>query len=197
MGLRNPGPEFGGSRHNVGAEVVERLAAEQGAAFRRAPRCIRARVAAADLPGGRAWLAVPSTFMNQSGRGVVPLLRYYKVPVDRLVLVHDDIDLPFGKLRFHFGRGTGGHNGVASVVEALGSESLWRLKVGVGRPPGRMDPAAFVLQRFSEQERPDVDRLVVAGAEVLRTFAAAGGEQARQEAGEASARLGIARPEPD
>lgn len=126
----------------------------------------------------------------------MPLLHYYKVAVEDLVLIHDDIDLPFGKLRFHFGRGTGGHNGVASVVRALGSESLWRLKIGVGRPPGRMDPAAFVLQRFSDRERPDVDRMVAAGPAVLRTFAAAGGEQARQEAGEASARLGITPPEP-
>lgn len=195
MGLRNPGPEYEGSRHNVGAEVVGRLASEAGAEFRRAPRCIHARVATLDLPGGRAFLAAPTTFMNESGRGVVPLLRFYKVPVGRLVLVHDDIDLPFGKLRLHFGRGTGGHNGVASVVQALGSDSLWRLKVGVGRPPGRMDPAAFVLQRFSQEERPDVDRLVVAGAEVLRVFAASGGDQARQEAGQASARLGIGRPE--
>jgi PTH1 family peptidyl-tRNA hydrolase len=197
VGLRNPGPQYEGSRHNVGAEVVERLATEEGSVFRRAPRCIRARVAPTDLRGLRAWLAVPSTFMNESGRGVTPLVRYYKVPVDRVVLVHDDIDLAFGKLRFHFGRGTGGHNGVASVIRALGSDSLWRLKVGVGRPPGRMDPADFVLQRFSAQERPDVDRLVEAGAAVLRTFAAAGGEQARQEAGEASARLGIAQPEAD
>ena len=196
MGLRNLGPEYEGSRHNVGAEVVGRLAADEGSAFRRAPRCIRARVAAVDLPAGRAWLALPSTFMNESGRGVVPLLRYYRVPVDRLVLAHDDIDLPFGKLRFHFGRGTGGHNGVASVVQALGSDDLWRLKVGVGRPPGRMDPAAYVLQRFSADERPDVDRLVAAAADVLRTFAAAGGERAREEAGEASARLGISRPDP-
>lgn len=195
MGLRNPGPEYEGSRHNVGAEVVGRLASEATAEFRRAPRCIRARLAVLDLPGGRAFLAVPTTFMNESGRGVAPLLRYYKVPLDRLVLVHDDIDLPFGKLRFHHGRGTGGHNGVASVVQALGSDSLWRLKVGVGRPPGRMDPAAFVLQRFSAEERPDVDSLVVAGAEVLRVFAAAGGDKARQEAGEATARLGISRPE--
>lgn len=195
MGLRNPGPEHEGSRHNVGAEVVACLAAEEGSSFRRAPRLIKARVAHADLPGGRVWLGLPSTFMNQSGRGVVPLMRYFKVGVEDLVLIHDDIDLPFGRLRFHFGRGTGGHNGVASVVQALGSESLWRLKIGVGRPPGRMDPAAFVLQRFSNRERPDVDRMVVAAAAVLRTFAAAGGEQARQEAGDASARLGIIPPD--
>ena len=141
-------------------------------------------------------LAMPATFVNESGRAVVPLLHYYKVGVGRLVLVHDDIDLPFGKLRFHFGRGTGGHNGVASVVEALGSDSLWRLKVGVGRPPGRMDPADFVLRRFTVRERSDVDLLVVEGAAVLRTFAAAGGERARQYAGEAASRLGIGEPGP-
>ena len=157
---------------------------------------MKAEVAAADLPGGRAVLAVPFTFMNESGRAVGPLLRYYKVPVERLVLAHDDIDLPFGKLRFHFGRGTGGHNGVASVVAGLGSVSLWRLKVGVGRPPGRMDTADFVLRRFYQRERPDVDLLVAEGAAVLRTFAAAGGEKARQAAGDATARLGIGDPEP-
>jgi PTH1 family peptidyl-tRNA hydrolase len=196
VGLANPGPEYEGSRHNVGAEVVRRLAFEEGAEFRRAPRRIRAEVAAADLPGGRAVLAVPSTFMNESGRAVSPLLRYYQVPVERLVLVHDDIDLPFGKLRFHFGRGTGGHNGVASVVSALGSVALWRLKVGVGRPPGRMDPADFVLRRFYPRERPDVALLVAEGAAVLRTFAASGGDRARQHAGDAAARLGIGEAEP-
>jgi PTH1 family peptidyl-tRNA hydrolase len=196
VGLRNPGPEYEGSRHNVGGEVVRRLAGEEGSAFRRAPRRIRAEVALADLPGGRAVLGVPATFMNESGRAVIPLLHYYKVPAGRLVLVHDDIDLPFGKLRFHFGRGTGGHNGVVSVVEALGSDAIWRLKVGVGRPPGRMDPADFVLHRFSDRERPGVDLLVVEGATVLRTFAAAGGERARQYAGEATARLGIGEREP-
>lgn len=180
----------------MGAEVVRRLASEEGAEFRRAPRRMRALVAAADLPGGRTVLALPSVFMNESGRAVAPLLRYYKVPEDRLVLVHDDIDLPFGKLRFHFGRGTGGHNGVASVVAALGSVALWRLKVGVGRPPGRMDPAAFVLRRFSRPERPDVDLMVAEAAGVLRAFAAAGGETARQHAGDATARLGIGEAEP-
>ena len=135
--------------------MVRRLASEEGVEFRRAPRRMRAEVAAADLPGGRAVLAIPATFMNESGRAVAPLLHYYKVPVERLVLVHDDIDLPFGKLRFHFGRGTGGHNGVASVVGALGSVALWRLKVGVGRPPGRMDPADFVLRPLPVKAAPD------------------------------------------
>jgi PTH1 family peptidyl-tRNA hydrolase len=196
VGLGNPGPEYEGSRHNVGGEVVRRLAREQETAFRRAPRRIKAEVALADLSGGRAVLAVPTVFMNESGRAVVPLVHYYNVPIPRLVLVHDDIDLPFGKLRFHFGRGTGGHNGVASVVAGLGSVTLWRLKLGVGRPPGRMDPADFVLRRFYERERPDVDLLVVEAAAVLRTFAGAGGEAARQYAGDATSRLGFGGEEP-
>lgn len=127
------------------------------------------------------------TFMNESGYPVRRLSTYYKA--GRLVVVHDDIDLPFGKLRFHFGRGTGGHNGVASVVRALGDNGFWRLKVGIGRPPGRMDPADYVLRRFNKRERADTDLLVVEAAEVLQSFAEEGEETARRRAGEAHGRL--------
>lgn len=171
-------------------------AAAGDAPFKRAPQRIRAEVASVDLAGRRTVLVLPVTFMNESGSAVAPLARYYKVPTEGIVLVHDDIDLPFGKLRFHHGRGTGGHNGVASVVRSLGSPALWRLKVGVGRPPGRMDPADFVLRRFYDRERPDVDLLVAEAADVLRTFGSAGGDAARQRAGEAAGRLGIGPPEP-
>ncbi len=191
IGLGNPGPDYEGSRHNVGAEVVLRLADRLRATFKRAPRRIRAEIAIAELGAGRAILALPITFMNESGQAVSPLARFYKVEGDGLVLVHDDIDLPFGKLRFQFGRGSGGHNGVESVVKSIGTEAIWRLKVGMGRPPGSMDPADFVLHRFSKSERTDVDLLVMAGASVLEIFAASGGEAARQEAGEATGRLGI------
>jgi PTH1 family peptidyl-tRNA hydrolase len=196
VGLRNPGPDYEGSRHNVGAEVVARLAGDHGAAFKRAPQRIRAVVATVELDVARPVLALPVTFMNDSGGAVSPLIRYYKVQGESLVLVHDDIDLPFGKLRFQFGRGSGGHNGVESVVGAFGSEAMWRLKVGVGRPPGNMNPADFVLRRFYDRERPDVDLLVSAAAGVLEVFARAGGEAARQEAGEATGRLGIAAVDP-
>jgi PTH1 family peptidyl-tRNA hydrolase len=174
--------------------VVARLAGDHGASFKKAPQRIRAVVASVELGAAPSVLALPVTFMNDSGGAVSPLARYYKVGGDGLVLVHDDIDLPFGKLRFQFGRGSGGHNGVESVVKAIGSESMWRLKVGVGRPPGRIDPADFVLRRFYDRERPDMDLLVAAGAVVLEVFAASGGEVARQEAGEATGRLGIVDP---
>lgn len=190
VGLRNPGSEYLGTRHNVGGEVVELLAG--GASFKRAPKRILAEVIQTEIAERRVVLAVPMTFMNVSGGPVAGLVKYFKTPPGDLVLVHDDIDLPFGKLRFQGGSGSGGHNGVASVMRSLGSQDVWRLKVGVGRPPGRMDPADFVLRRFTTAERPDVDLVVSAGAEVLRTFLTAGAEEARQEAGEATKRLGIA-----
>jgi PTH1 family peptidyl-tRNA hydrolase len=163
------------------------VAAAGGAAFKRAPRKIRARVVRESVADRPTILALPTTFMNESGTAVRGLVRYFDP--ERLVLVHDDIDLPFGKLRFHFGRGTGGHNGVASVTQALGGTGMWRLKIGVGRPPGRMDPADFVLRRFTRKERPDVDLMVGEAVEVLRSFAAEGEDAARSRAGEAQGRL--------
>lgn len=189
VGLRNPGPDYEGTRHNVGGEVVRMIAAAES--FKRAPRRILAEVVEADVEGKPTVLALPTTFMNEAGGSVTGLAKYYGVEPDRIVLVHDDIDLPFGKLRFHLGRGAGGHNGVASVIRSLGRRDVWRLKVGVGRPPGRMDPADFVLRRFAARERPDVDLMVAAGADVVRRFAAAGGAEAQQHAGEATRRLGL------
>ena len=161
-----------------------------GGPFTKAPKRIRAEVATTEVGGRPALLALPMTFMNESGIAVSALARYYKVEPDRIVVVHDDIDLPFGKLRFGFGRGAGGNRGVESVVQALGSPDIWRLKLGVGRPPGQQDPAAFVLRRFSKQERLDVDFMVVEAADVLSRFGAEGDEAAQRQAGEASRRLG-------
>ncbi len=138
-----------------------------------------------------ATLALPTTYMNESGGPVASLVDYYGIELDQLVVVHDDIDLPFGRLRFQFDRGPGGHNGVASVAKSLGSREFWRLKIGVGRPPGRMDPADFVLRRFTKKEQSDVESLVVEAADVLVAFATDGDEAARQYAGDATQRLGI------
>lgn len=129
--------------------------------------------------------------MNESGGPVRKLAKYFKVEADDLLVVHDDIDLPFGKLRVQSSRGAGGHNGVASVARAMGTQAFWRLKFGVGRPPGRMNPADFVLRKFAKTERSDVELMVVAAAEVLETFAEAGGEAASQHAGDATKALGI------
>lgn len=154
----------------------------------RAPRRIPAVTADTRFGERRVLLALPNTFMNESGRPVAALAKYYSVPADDIVLVHDDIDLPFGRMRFHFGRGPGGHNGVASVLQALGGVDLWRLRVGVGRPPGRMDPADFVLRRFAKEERPEVDLMVIEAADVLAGFAASGEDEAKRIAGEGNRR---------
>lgn len=190
VGLRNPGADYRGTRHNVGEEVVRFVAGTTS--FKRAPKRMLAEVVETDVDGRAVVLALPTTFMNESGGPVSGLVRYYGIVAENLVLVHDDIDLPFGKLRFQLGRGSGGHNGVSSVMRSLGSRDVWRLKFGVGRPPGRMDPADFVLRRFTPSERTDVDLMVGEAAETVRHFVSSGGEAARGHAGEATRRLGIA-----
>ena len=134
-----------------------------------------------------AQLAVPNLSMNLSGQAVSPLLRYFGLAPERLLVVHDDIDLPFAKLRVQEGRGAGGNNGVLSIIRSLGSQEFWRLKCGVGRPPGRQDPADFVLRPFSSQERPEIDVTIQLAADVVETFLTDGGDAARQRAGELNA----------
>ena len=137
------------------------------ATFKRAPRRISAEITEIDLGGRHAVIALPTAFMNESGGPVSSLVKYFKPHLTGVVLVHDDIDLPFGKLRFHAGRGAGGHNGVASVMRSLGSREVWRMKLGVGRPPGRQEPADFVLERFPKRQLDDVRLMVSAAVDVL------------------------------
>ncbi len=191
MGLRNPGSEYHGTRHNLGELVARALAGN--VAFKRAPKSISAELAVAEVGGHEAIIALPTTYMNESGLPVSGLVSYFKVDTSQVVLVHDDIDLPFGKLRFQFGRGSGGHNGVASVMRALGSRDVWRMKMGVGRPPGRQDPADYVLDRFPSHQAEDVRLMITAAVDVVRHFGSDGGEAATQAAGDATARLGIAQ----
>lgn len=122
--------------------------------------------------------------MNESGQTVAPLMRYYGVDLDQMLVVHDDIDVPFGKLKVQWSGGHGGNNGVRSVANSLKTPDFWRLKIGVGRPPGRVDAAEFVLGRFKKAERPDVDVSVYRAAEVIERFIAHGGEDTRQFTGE-------------
>jgi peptidyl-tRNA hydrolase, PTH1 family len=183
VGLRNPERRFDGTRHNVGAEVVEAVAQRYGRSFRRGPRRVAVSVSHTTIEEVEVVLALPKVSMNISGPPVAGAVRYYRADPGDLLVVHDDIDLPFGRLRVHTGRGAGGHNGVRSIVEQIGSRDFTRLKVGVGRPPGRMDPAAFVLQRFDRDERPEIDRLVEDAADVVEAFVT-DPERAVQMAGE-------------
>ncbi|HUG75026.1 MAG TPA: aminoacyl-tRNA hydrolase [Acidimicrobiia bacterium] len=187
VGLGNPGSEYDGTRHNIGAEAVALLSGPDG--LGRAPRRVRARVAGVTIGGRQALVAVPTTYMNLSGEAVASLLAYYKVSVENLVVVHDDIDLPFGRIRFHTGRGSGGNNGVESIIRSLRTNDFRRVRLGVGRPPGRMDPAAFVLRPFSKIERPDADLMVREALDVVLAFATGGDEGAKEAAALASRRI--------
>ena len=188
VGLRNPGPGYSGTRHNVGDEILAIYALRHGLKFRKARLGIRAEVSEVKVEGGRHVFAVPRTFMNESGQVVAPLLRYYRSAAEELLVLHDDIDLPFGRIRFQFGRGAGGHNGVSSVIRSLKTNDFWRLKFGVGRPPGRVDPADFVLKPFTATERPEVDLLTQIAADSLEVYLSEGAEPARQFAGEHTGR---------
>lgn len=160
------------------------LAGRSRATLKKAKRFIRAEVAEVRLGSASVVLALPRTFMNTVGQAVAPLARYYHVDPDRILVIHDDIDLPFGRLRAQVGRGPGGHNGVASIVRSLGTRDFWRLKIGVGRPPGQQDPADYVLKRFTKKERPEVDLIVQYCADIAEVFAGEGGDAAIQQAGE-------------
>lgn len=157
VGLGNPGPEYLANRHNIGFLVLDVLAERAGCSFK--GHKVRAEVAEARLggPGGPpVVLARPRSYMNESGGPVSGLLKYYDVPPDRLVVIHDELDLPFAALRAKFGGGDNGHNGLKSIRRSLGTGDYYRVRFGVGRPPGRMDPATFVLRDFSAAERKDL-----------------------------------------
>jgi len=163
---------------------VVRFAADHTVSFKRARQGIRAEVAELSLSGHRAILAIPLTFMNESGQAVAPLVRYFGIQPENILMVHDDIDVPFAKLKVQWAGGHGGNNGVRSTIGSLKSEDFWRLKLGVGRPPGRIDPADFVLARFRPAERDHIDVTVARATDVIERFVVSSGEDARQFAGE-------------
>ncbi len=160
VGLGNPGPEYAGNRHNVGAMTVEELASRDATGGRASFKAHKARARVAEVrlkvPGPKVVLAVPSTYMNVSGGPVAGLLKYYDVPADRLVVIHDELDIDAGVVRLKKGGGEGGHNGLRSISQSIGTKDYLRVRLGIGRPPGRQDPADFVLKDFSKAERADV-----------------------------------------
>ena len=156
VGLGNPGPEYAETRHNIGVRVVELLAARAGGG-RFSKHKTNADVLEGRLAGRRVALAVPRTYMNVSGGPVAGLLQYYGVAPEDLVVVHDDLDLAFGVVRLKQGGGEGGHNGLRSISASIGTKDYLRVRFGVGRPPGRQDPADFVLKRFSGAERKELE----------------------------------------
>ncbi|HLT95882.1 MAG TPA: aminoacyl-tRNA hydrolase [Acidimicrobiia bacterium] len=170
VGLRNPGADYEATRHNVGFEVVDRVVVAAGERWKRAPSRLRVEIADLRIAGEKVVAAAPLTYMNESGQAVRSLCDYFGVGEGEMLVVHDDIDLPFGRLRLQVGGGTGGHNGLRSIERALGHREFARVKVGVGRPPGRMDPADFVLRRFTRAERQEVELMLEDAAEVVETW---------------------------
>ena len=167
--------------------AVEAFLRDHDATLKRARQGIRSEIAEVNLDGVRTVVSLPTTFMNESGQAVAPLIRYYGVDLDRVLVVHDDIDVPFAKLKVQWSRGHGGNNGVRSTIGSLGTNEFWRLKIGVGRPPGRQDPADFVLKRFRTSEREEIHTSVYRASEVIGRFITDGGDVARQFAGEQNA----------
>jgi peptidyl-tRNA hydrolase, PTH1 family len=165
VGLGNPGPGYAGNRHNAGFMVVDELARRVGGRF--TAHKTGADVLEARLAGRRVVLARPRSFMNVSGPAVAATARYFKIPPTDVIVVHDDLDLDFGVLRLKRGGGEGGHNGLRSISACLGTRDYLRVRFGIGRPPGRMDPADYVLRDFSASQREELGLLVDRCADVV------------------------------
>ena len=184
VGLGNPGPAYAGNRHNVGAMVADVLAGRMGGRF----GALRSKrgggpvdVVDGRLAGTRVVLAKPRSYMNVSGAPVSAVRAYFGVPVEELIVVHDDLDLEFGRLRLKRGGGEGGHNGLRSISSALGSRDYLRVRVGIGRPPGRQDPADFVLRDFSAAQRKELPLLLETAADSVESLLCDGLESAQRE----------------
>lgn len=180
VGLGNPGPAYRGNRHNVGFLVLDVLAGRVGGRFakhRSRADVLEGRLG--PLPAPRVVLAQPRSYMNESGGPVAGLCGFYKVPVEQLVVVHDELDLPYGSLRLKRGGGDNGHNGLRSITRSLGSRDYLRVRVGIGRPPGRTDPADYVLRDFGPAERKDLDFHVDRAADAVEALVRDGLEAAQ------------------
>jgi len=168
VGLGNPGPAYVANRHNAGALVLDVLADRMGGSFK--AHKTRNDVIEGRLGDRRLVLSRPRCYMNDSGGPVAAVRDFYKAPLDRLVVVHDELDLPFATLRLKLGGGDNGHNGLKSLRRSLGSGDFYRVRVGIGRPPGRQDPADWVLKDFSKAEQKELDLLFERAADAVEAL---------------------------
>jgi len=171
-GLGNPGRQYAHTRHNIGFMLLDHLAAQLQAKFSRLQ--LRALVTDVRYQGQRLLLAKPQTYMNESGLAVAALVKFYKIPLEHVMVAHDDVDLPFGSLRLRPGGGSGGQKGVASIIERLGTTDFPRLRMGISRPPGQMLAAAYVLQDFSAAEAEELPIILERAAQAALTFVTEG-----------------------
>jgi len=180
VGLGNPGPQYAKTRHNVGFMVADLLAARMGAAFKVHKRS-GAEIVTGRLGHRPIVLAKPRTYMNESGRHVGPLANFYSVAPGDVIVIHDELDVDFGRIRLKLGGGEGGHNGLRSIANVLGTKNFQRVRIGIGRPPGRKDPAAFVLQTFSAPERPEIPVICEQAADATELLIEIGLEPAQNQ----------------
>jgi PTH1 family peptidyl-tRNA hydrolase len=178
VGLGNPGPQYEKTRHNIGFMVAGVLAGRMGAKFS-AHKKSGADIIQGRLEGRPTILAKPRSYMNLSGGAVAGLARFFSVDPDNIVVIHDELDLDFGTVRFKQGGGEGGHNGLRSISSSLGTKDYLRTRIGIGRPPGRMDPASYVLKPFSSVERKELDILCEEAADAVELLLKVGLEAAQ------------------
>ncbi|WP_067710572.1 aminoacyl-tRNA hydrolase [Nocardia yamanashiensis] len=180
VGLGNPGPDYERTRHNVGFMVADVLAERVGGRFG-VHKKSGADLLEARLDGRKVLLAKPRTYMNLSGRPVAGLAKFFNVPASDIIVVHDELDLPFGAVRLKLGGGEGGHNGLRSISQAIGTKDYLRVRFGIGRPPGRQDPADYVLKPFSAPERKEVPVIVEQAADAVELLLRVGLEAAQNQ----------------
>ena len=171
IGLGNPGRKYRGNRHNIGFMTVDRLAQAHGIQGDKAQ--FKAMVADGRIAGQKVILVKPQTYMNASGDAVGPLASYYRVPNENILVIYDDLDLPFGAIRLREKGGAGGHNGMKSIINHLGQD-FPRIRLGIGRPPGQMPPHAYVLQDFRPEERPLLNDILDEAVRAVETWLADG-----------------------
>jgi PTH1 family peptidyl-tRNA hydrolase len=172
VGLGNPGRDYAGNRHNIGFRIADRWVVAHELSFNKIMH--HAIIANGHACDQRVIVAKPQTYMNDSGRAVGALLKFYKIPLDRLLVIFDDLDLPFGTIRLRAEGGAGGHNGMRSIIQQLGGRQFARLRVGIGRPPGRMDPAVFVLQDFQADEIAELSEITDRALQAIDSFITSG-----------------------
>ncbi|NMC84501.1 MAG: aminoacyl-tRNA hydrolase [Anaerolineaceae bacterium] len=168
VGLGNPGREYRNTRHNMGFLALDHLAAHWSITTLKVQG--KAIISTGQYAGNKVILAKPQTYMNLSGQAVSALMNFYKVPLEHLLVIHDDVDIPFGTIRIRPGGGFGGQKGVGSIIEKLGTQEFARMRLGVGRPPGQMDTANYVLQSFSKEDEEFLQSVFAKSDEAVETF---------------------------
>ncbi|MCW2782334.1 MAG: peptidyl-tRNA hydrolase [Marmoricola sp.] len=184
VGLGNPGPTYAGTRHNIGYLVTDELARRMGSPFRAhksgRAEVVEGRLTPAGTPGPRIVLMRARGYMNESGGPVSTLAKFYKVEPDHIIAIHDELDIPFGTLRVKFGGGDNGHNGLKSMRASLGTGDFFRVRAGIGRPPGRQEPADFVLSSYSSVERKELPFQIDTAADAVESLIDAGLDSTQQ-----------------